>query len=255
MTMAQIDVAFGKPQPQGPGEDPLLYYTKIFVRFLQLVFATFEQGAYNWSSDSTQTDIQITDQSKQGRETFEKRPAITVARGMLSATNLAYDQFRSFDPVSGRKTKTDLYNGSVVYNCLSSSGLEAQRIAWISSYATRTLKLSLMKAGIHRVGEDISIGPESSPGSIIQGDPGEVTLVQVNVPFLFQQTWTIEPINKLLLKDISANIQSTNSQLPDTGATVVVKDPVTGRPLVYDKLITLNSGLKIPTAPTPKGRK
>ena len=62
--MSDLSTPTGPPQPQGPGEDPLLHFTKIFVRFLQLVFATFEKGSYQWSQDLELTEDKQAEMTK-----------------------------------------------------------------------------------------------------------------------------------------------------------------------------------------------
>ena len=260
-------VAKGVPQPQGSGEDPLTHYTRVFVRFLQLVFATFEKGAYHWNPDPKASDILIRDQATVALEVVEKRPVIVVSRGPVAMTNVAMDQFAgpildsktgrfipNEDGESGAKRHTDLYSASMTYNCLSSQGLEAQRIAWICAYATRVLKKSLLGAGLHRVGEEIQVGAESSPGSIVQPDSNEIVLVGVSVPFYFQDTWTIAPIDKTLLTSISLALRSeVGSQ---SAETVQLRQPgMLGRTLQYDRLVSLNQDVTSNISVGPRPRK
>lgn len=215
-------VQSGTVQPQGVGEDPLTHYTRVFIKFLQLAFASFEKGSYKWTPDPKTTEILITDQSGLNREVIEKRPAIIVQRGGMQMTNIAMDQFAgpildqqtgtfkpNLDIKTGAKMHTDLCAGGMTFNCLSSNGIEAQRLAWICAWAVRTLKRTLLQVkGIHRVGEDLSVGPETPPGTYISGDPGEIIAVQVMVPFLFQLSWSVEPLDKTLLTHIDIALRS-----------------------------------------------
>lgn len=253
------------PQPQGAGEDPLTHYSRIFVRFLQLVFATFEKGSYCWEPDDKSTDIIISDQATVSNEVVEKRPAIILSRGAASFGNLAMDQFAgpllgpdgkftaNDNPATGSKRYTDLVSATMTYNILSREGLEAQRIAWIAMYATRTLKKSLLKAGLHRVGEEIQIGPESAPGSIVQPDANEIIMVSVQVPFYFQDTWTIAPADKTLLNHVSVAL---TSELDGIAPVVLRLRPagINGRVLPVDNVTSLNSRLLVGPQRTPKAR-
>jgi hypothetical protein len=247
-----VRVTKGAPQPQGPGEDPLTHYTRVFVRFLQLVFASFEKGAYKWEPDMALTDIVIQDQGTISLEVVEKRPAIIVSRGPVAMTNVGMDQFAgplldqktgrfvpNQDVVSGAKRHTDLYSSSMTYNCLAREGLEAQRIAWICAYATRTLKKALLSAGMHRVGEEVQVGAESGPGTIVQPDSGEISMVSVSVPFYYQDTWTIETIDKTLLTRIDLALRSEVGY-PAADAVLIRQPGFNGRTLYYDKLVSLN---------------
>src|SRR4051812_30766259 len=140
-----MKVTGGEANEQGPHEDPLYHYTRLFVRFLQVVFESFPKGSYHWSLDESNTDITISDQATIARDTVEKRPAILVARGPVAYGNLSLDQFAgphfkkgedgkpelvpNMDYKSGRRRHTDLCSGSVSFNCLSKEGIEAGRIA------------------------------------------------------------------------------------------------------------------------------
>ena len=236
--MSDAKISSGVPQPQGIGEDPLFHTTKLFVRFLQVVFSTFEKGAYRWEPDLELTDIVISDQGMIGNPVVEKRPSIVCMRGPAAWSNVSMDQFKSFDFQTGTRTHTDLIATSMLYNCIAKEGLEAQRIAWIAAYATRTLKRNLMKAGLHRVGENVDIGQESDAGSIL-GDSGkELQLVPVSVPFFFQDTYSIGPVDNLLLKDLNLRLTSeANSLAKDESA---LRPPaIGGRVLKYDKVISI----------------
>lgn len=263
-------VSQGVPQPQGFGEDPLTQFSRLFVKFLQVVFASFEKGAYRWDKDEKNSDITISDQATINKEVVEKRPAIIVSRGPAAFANVALDQFAgplmvkqpdgtfnftpNDDPTNGAKRHTDLISASMTYNCLSSEGIEAQRIAWISMYATRVLKKFLLSAGLHRVGEEIQVGAESPPGAIISGDANEIILVAVQVPFYFQDTWTKTPLNKTLLTKVAMAL-SSEVGWPAPGAKVIKEPGINGKVLWYDKVLVLNQKIAQGLLQTPKPRK
>jgi len=256
----------GPAQPQGPGEDPLYHYNRLLVRFLQLVFQTFDKGNYHWDDDDALTEVMISDQATVNREVVEKRPAIIVARGGASFGNVAIDQFAgprlnrkegfvpNFDPASGARRHTDLVSASASFNCLSSVGVEAQRMAWICAMAVRRLKRSLMRAGFHRIGEEIQVGPESAPGAIVQPDANEIVMVTVSVPFFFQDFWTIEPADKVLLKKLDLALRSTVNFSP--GVAAINAPAINGRILEYDrdKALSLTQRVHLTAAKTPKPR-
>jgi hypothetical protein len=248
-------VPTGETQPQGPGEDPLLYYTRVFARFLQVYFATFPKGSYQWSEDDKNTDIVIKGEGSIASEVVERRPAIVVSRGPVGFGNISMDQFKGFDFQTGRRDHTDLLSASVTYQCLSKSGLEAQRIAWAAAYITRVEKRTLAGVpGIHRVGEELQIGAESPPGSVIPSNPREIIMVPVSVPFYFQQNWSTEPRDKVLLKQIGVTVRS-EAAYPAPGA-VAIKDPGrSGRVLTYSKKVSFNSGVKMSSLITPRPRR
>ena len=263
-------VSQGVPQPQGFGEDPLTNFVRLFVLFLQTTFGQFEKGAYRWDSTEENSDITISDQATVNKEVVEKRPAIIVSRGPAAFANIALDQFAgplmvkqsdgtfkftpNSDPVTAAQRHTDLISASVTYNCLSREGVEAQRIAWIAMYATRVLKRILLGAGLHRVGEELQVGSESPPGSIIQGDANEIILVAVQVPFYFQDTWTISPLDKTLLTKVAIAL-SSEVGWPAPGATAIKAPGINGQLLWYDKVLSLNQKIATGLIKTPKPRK
>lgn len=259
----------GVPQPQGVGEDPLTHYTRVFVRFLQVLFQSFEKGAYRWDLDDKNSDITISDQSTIRAEEVEKRPAIVVTRGPLAMTNVSMDQFAgpilqrdaqgkeyfkaNLDAQTGARRHSDLSSCTMTYNCLSREGLEAQRIAWICGYFTRALKRTLMKAGMHRVGEEIQFGAESAPGSIVQPDSNEIVMVSVSVPFYFQDSWSVEPVDKLLLKHVEVALRSSGDAPQDT---VQINEPsIYGQVLGVSKVLSLNTRVSVGPLKSPKPRK
>jgi hypothetical protein len=254
------------PQPQGLDEDPLSQYTRIFIRFLQLIFESFPKGSYHWDLDDLLSDIVLQGEGTISNEVVEKRPAVVVSRGPVSFTNISIDQLsgplwdqklgrfvNNLDPTTGARRHTDLLSSVMTYSCVAREGLEAQRIAWLSAYVTRSFKRALMKAGIHRVGEDLAVGPESPPGSIVSGDTKEATMVQVSVPFLFQQTWTVAPVDKLLLTRVSMALRS-EAGYPDEEPPALRGPGMNGQPLNAVKRTSLNQVVESnrAVAPTPK---
>lgn len=205
--MSESKISTGLPQPQGVGEDPLFHYTKLFVRFLQVVFHSFQKGDYRWEPDLELTDIVISDQGMVGREVVEKRPAIACERLGAQWLNVSMDQFKSFDFETGRREHTDLVMAVMRYNCIAREGLEAQRIGWISNYATRTLKRNLMRQGLHRVGENVDVGPEEDAANL-DDSLKTFRLVRVSVPFFFQDTYGIAPVDNLLLTNLDLRLTS-----------------------------------------------
>ncbi len=261
-------VPSGIPQSQGVGIDPLTRYTRLFCRFLQIIFSDFEKGSYHWDVDTQSTDIIISDQSTLSLDAMEKRPAIIVSRGALAFTNVSIDQFAGplldkqingqerFTPNlninTGSERHTDLVSGTIVYNCLSREGIEAQRLAWMSGGYTRTLKKVLIRAGLHRVGENIQYSAESAPGSIVQPDSNEIVMVSVSIPFYFQDTWNVEPEDKLLLKHVDMALRS---EVEAATPSAVIKEPS-----IYGRVLNCNTAVslgKVSTGPLrpPKPRR
>jgi hypothetical protein len=216
--MPNDQVASGLVEPQGRGEEPLYYFTRVFLIFLQGLFEQFETGHYKWSSDEKMSEIGIHDQVPIPRDRVEQKPQIVTMRGPAQFANLTLDQLRKLNPRTGEKERTDLVSCTMTVNAIAKNGVECQRIAWIIMRHIRTFKASLQRAGMHRVGDEIQMGPESPPGSFIVGEPDpEFVLISVFCPFHFQWTETSRPLDALLLKAIEQKLQT--ALLPPAAVT------------------------------------
>jgi len=197
------------PHTQGLGEDPLQHFTKVYLMFLQGLFNQFEpgKGCFYWSDDQDSTEIMITDQAPIPRDRIEERPALITMRGPAQFANLALDQLREIDMKTGEREHTDLVACTMTLNCIAKNGLEAQRLAWIVMRHIRTFKRLLQRNRMHRVGEQLSVGPESPPGALVNPEPDlEMVNVVVHSPFFFQWTERVRPINSPIVNNIEAHI-------------------------------------------------
>jgi hypothetical protein len=264
-------VATGEPQGQGFDYDPLAHFSRVFCKFLQIVFSGFQKGDYHWSEDEKVSDITISDQATIAKEVVMRRPAILVARGPAAFTNTSMNQLAgplvgysdintigqvkpNVNVQTGDERHTDLIAATMQYNCLSREGLEAQRIAWATGYFTRTLKKALLKAGLHRVGEEVSFGAESAPGTIVTPDGNEIVLVTTSVPFYFQDTYTIGPKYKVLLNEVALALTS-EIRGPATNAPELAQPSIYGRPLREITLVSMDSKVTAGPWTPPRGPK
>lgn len=247
-------VLHGALPTQGQGEDPLHHFTRVFAAFLQQCFAGFDKGHNRWSPDEQATEIIITNQAPIGREVVERRPAIILALGPVGAANIALDQFfRAGELPTGRRLHTDLMSATMSLNVLGKEAADARRVAWQCFRFIRAFKRSLMRAGMHRVGEEMQVGSESPPGAIISPETeNEIVMVTVSVPFYFQDFWAVEPVDKNLLKRVDLAVTS-EMNYPAAGS--VIKAPaMNGKPLKYTERRSLDSNLRVTGAKTPKPR-
>lgn len=216
--MANDQVASGLVEPHGLGEEPLLYFTRVYLLFLQGLFEQFDTGSYRWSRDEKLSEISITDQVPIPRENVDKNPAIVTLRGPANAANLSLDQVRDVDVVTGKKTRADLWSTTMSLNCLAKNDVEAQRIAWIVARHIRTFKTSIQRCGMHKIGDEIQIGPVSPPGSLVSGEAEpEIYAVTVFSPFHFMWKEEDTPLDAVRLRGIEAKLQS--ALLPPSATT------------------------------------
>lgn len=158
--MSNEQVASGLVAPDSFGREPLYHLTRVFLQFLQGLFEQREAGDYRWSDDEKLSDIGITDQVPIPRERVEQKPQIVTMRGQAQFANLTLDQMRSVNMMTGEKERTDLVACTMTINCVAKNGVEAQYLAWECMESIRELKDLLQKARMHKVGDEISMGPE-----------------------------------------------------------------------------------------------
>lgn len=242
-------ISSGPAPEQGYAEDPLAFYSNVFIKFLQLVFVRFSPGNYMWSEDPNTTEILVTDQAPIALEAVELKPHLVVQRGGAGNVGLALDMFESGpDNTTDARTYTDLVSANITITALSTEGREAQRLASTARGMIRAFKRDLLKGGkIFHIGA-LAVSPETPPGSLLSGgSTGGVIAVSVNVPFYFQDFWSIEPVDKLLLNGVDLRV---------TSQAVASKQPaMNGQPLVVQTVFSLNSRTKVSRLTTPKPRK
>lgn len=209
-------VASGLVEPQGLGEEPLYYCTRVFLTFLQGLFEQFPEGSYRWSDDEKLSEIAITDQVPIPRARVDQKPQIVTMRGPAQFANLSLDQMRKLNPQSGEKERTDLVSCTMTINVIAKNGVECQRIAWIAARHLRTFKTMIQRHGLHQIGDQISVGPESPPGSFVTEPDPEWVMVSVYSPFHFQWTETVRPLTAPLLRSMELRLRSARLPLAAT---------------------------------------
>lgn len=216
--MSNDQVASGLVDPQGRGEEPLYYFTRCFLLFLQGLFEQFETGSFKWSDDEKLSEIAIHDQVPIPKDRVDQKPQIVTMRGPAQFGNLTLDQMRNVDMRTGEKERTDLVSCTMTINVIAKNGIEAQRIAWIIMRHVRTFKTTLQRTGMHKVGDDVQMSPESPPGTFVSGEvEPDFVLISVFCPFFFQWTEKDRPLDALLLKGIEARLQT--AMLPAAATT------------------------------------
>lgn len=199
----------------------------ILIRFLQDVFHQFPPGQNCFhfepgtgtelgSTDEAATELIISDQGPINTDTVEKRPALILSRGPFAWGNTSLDQMLVTDFGSGKRTHTDLLSGSFTVNCVSRTGLEAEKLGLLVSKLIRIYRRQLQKAGFFYIGSEINVGVESPPGALLAGDSAEdFVVVPVSFPIFYQESWTYEPLADLLA-EISAKTLSVSVRFDGT---------------------------------------
>ena len=177
------------------GDDPSAFALRLYVQYLQGLFNFMEEGTFHWEPDPELTEIVIRAQAPLDMKTVGKRPAITVVMGPVQYAGIGMDNLLSWDMVTGEKVRTDLLSGHLVVYCIANSDIVAMRLGHLVSHHTRTnQRLLESKGGFHSIARPTpSINAPSPPGQLIMGDPQSLIMVQVNIPFQIQWTWSTTP--------------------------------------------------------------
>ncbi len=184
--------------------DPLLYYTKLFLVFLQGIFKNRDEGDFKWVDDIGKTEILLADQANNYTDT--NQPRIITARGPVSFMPMYMDDMitRGTDMV---KKRTILVQTSMAFNCIAKFGLEAQKIAFIVAHALSDYYLLLQQNGIHKVIRSISVSPETPSGAVFSPEVvPEGVLVQVSIPFIIRWTTLSGPTDKAAARELQTFI-------------------------------------------------
>lgn len=177
------------------GNNPLLYAQRLYVQFLQGLFNFNPPGCAHWEPDDDTTEVVIRAQAPLDLRNAGKKPAITVVLGPVQFQGLSIDQLAYMNMVTERKVHSDLISGHFVVYSLAESDIVAQ---WLSSIVVSgtmvNRRLLEGPGGFHQIARPApSSNSPSPPGGLIQGDPNGLVMVQTNIPFTFQWTWSTEP--------------------------------------------------------------
>lgn len=207
----------GVPDPQGLGEDPYLYYTKVYLSYLQGLFRQFPSGSWKWSDNEEDTEIMITDQAPVPRDRIEQRPAIVTMRGPAQFAGMTLDQLRSVDRRTGAREHTDIVACTMTINCIAKGGLEAQRLGWIVQrhLGIANGKRLLQKYKIFKIADNIGLSGETPPGALVAPEPTpEMVNVCVSSPFFFQWTERVTPLDAPAFEAAEMYMQTALHPLP-----------------------------------------
>ena len=234
----------GIRHPDGRAEDPLFHFTRVYLLFLQGLFKQFPSGCYKWAEHEDDSEIAITDQAPIPRARIEQRPGIVTMRGPAQYANISLDNMRNVDRKTGMKERTDLVACTMTINCIAKEGIEAQRIAWIVMRHLRSFKTLIQRSGIHKVGDNVSVGPETPAGALVQPEPDtELVNVVVQSPFFFQWTERVTPTDAPLVQSIEAHMSA--GTLPPAAVTTNawVEEVQSKRPTIHGRPL---SGVSVP---------
>jgi hypothetical protein len=109
------------PIEQGLGEDPIYYFHRLYVQYLQGLFNFMPIGHFHWEPDEEETEIVITGSVPLNPTVAGKRPAIAVTMGPVQWSNLGFDNMLEYSFRTGKKTRADMMSGHLVVYCVTES--------------------------------------------------------------------------------------------------------------------------------------
>lgn len=227
-------------------ENPLFVATRTCIMFLQELFRSAPKGCFHWTEDPETTDLIITDEAPLQTEVIEKRPAIVTVRSASSFAGIGLDQLEFLDMKTGAEAHTDMISGNLSFNCMSRVKVQAEYLGWQVGRHIWIFKHMLMKAGFHKIGENIQFMSPSPPKALVTGDSeSEIVNVAAVVPFHFVWTDTISEQDLVRAEKITTNITARMAAVnrPD----VVTRLPLRGTAQYAVKEVLPSSKLRPPS--------
>ena len=181
---------------------------QIGLEFLQTLYS--EAGPdtrRHWHEDINQSDIHITDKYAFNLDDVQVRPAIVANRGPVRWMNSSgFQQMQEMSFKTERVTSTDLIVGSVIFNCFSREGVEAEAIAGDVFDWFRVFRKPLRKDGLFRV-QSTTMGEEA----LVKADARpDLSVVPVQIEASVQVRWSIEPYARTLKNVVTSIGKITN---------------------------------------------
>lgn len=182
---------------------------RLFLGFLQTSFGSRPSGSYRWVPEQDHSQIYITSEYPVRPDVFTKRPALVVARGPISFWHLGIGEIDEFDPRTGTRTKTTVYQGVLTLIAMSRVMVEAERLALLCTSEVMARRNELLGTGkFFDFGQAIGVSAPSAPGSMIEGDRGD-GIIAVSASFPFALVWSarITPVNRQLVEGVDLTLQ------------------------------------------------
>ena len=142
-----------------------------------------------WNGDPKVSRISIVDKYTVNLEDVDKRPSIVVVRGAQSWARRSVGQFEGSVGPNVADKFTDLVNGGVTCTCLSTQGLEAERMAWTCFAFFQMFRRAIQKVKkVHDI-QSVVLGEEMAAET---DSKVVVSVVPVTLSLLFQWHWVLE---------------------------------------------------------------
>lgn len=208
MTTTRLQETYENPfqQETSMRQTPLSHVRRLFLSFLQGLFATAPAGCFRWC-EGDDTEIVIRDENTLQVSNIGVRPAINLTLGPCNLSRLGINDMDGYGLTNGAMTKSVLVPGTVSLHCSSRNDLVAHGIAWIVAEHLWLLRHLLI--GQYRL-YDLGlpqIGAPTAPSQVVPGDAGkEWYTSSVTLPWQFHRTSQYMPLNSPVVAAIEARL-------------------------------------------------
>lgn len=238
----------------------LTYLLGAMCDFLQVAFAQRPRGGLHFDPDEKQTELRIDSDAPFAAESRGDRPAIVVMMGPVSQMHMGMDDASTQSLVTGQEIKRVLMVGSFSLQCLSRLRAESQTLAWAAMDTIWANRMVLHKgAGFFQIGQNMSVGQTTPPGSLVAEDGGEgMVSTPVSVPFHFPWNVLVQPLNRAMLSSFEVEMRAKSHQ-PKGPPGVVPQSPLrpgvcAGNPYRAQPIGTPNVPARLAPITPPRSR-
>ena len=213
-----------RPLPSGDRHtdiqtNPLAHAKKIFLFFLQELFAQTNPTGLIWMQDPKETQLIIKSAYAKNVETNNKKPMVLVNR---SGAQIASRTLGSIEHVSyrdGGYVRTEQVPFSLVCHVLTTNEYVTEKISWYISFSTFMLRHVLIRQGFYYVGSQMMLSaPTPPPVGLVPGDQTDLVMIQLQLPCSHLMTGGFTPLNRPILQDVSTklvDLETGDQLLPD----------------------------------------
>ena len=169
----------------------------IYLIILREIFSQ-NKGAFNYADDPEISKLHISDRLEIPKEAQTIKPLIYLTRGRMGYGNIAINNLQSMDMSTGNAIYADLIRGSMIINCVSGEGLEAEHLASLVFVLLMGFKQKFFEIGLQgfSVGEILEERPTQADVNT------KLVEVSVTTSFSFSYRWAISIMNSTPLADI-----------------------------------------------------
>ena len=173
------------------------YAKDVYLLMLQGIFSQ-SNSAYHWDPDPDRSKLLIADRLHKPEENQSMKPMIYLTRGRMAYSKSSINQSLGGDFIRSKESFTDLIQGAMVINCVSSEGLEAEELASTVFTILQAYKAEFRKLGFHTM--EVSELLEERP--VESQYDSKLVEVAVVTQFTFQYTWCISTLDLEVLRDL-----------------------------------------------------